>query len=216
MVGAFLTFWRWFQLIKNRIIAGICILFGVVMLAIPFFYHIKGISDTERLLEDFTEAVEEKQDEETTGEKEEQTTLGEANAAIFSEGNVIAILEVEALGIRYPVLEGATADNLNKGIGHLKETAGIGEIGNCVLAGHNGSRHGEFFTHLSELAVGDTVTVMNAEGKVFTYVVSDSYTVGPCENSIKDQGEEKKLTLFTCSQKGTMRYVVRCLLKEAM
>lgn len=199
---------------RRKVLAALCIALGIAFLAVPIYYHYAGVQETEQLMEDFTEAVEEKQDEETTGKKEEQTTLGEADAAIFSEGDVIAILEIEALGIRYPVLEGATADNLNKGIGHLTETAGIGDIGNCVLAGHNGSRHGEFFTHLSELAVGDTVTVLNAEGTVFTYVVADSYTVGPCENSIKDQGEEKELTLFTCAQKGTMRFVVRCLLDE--
>lgn len=201
---------------RRKVLAALCIALGIAFLAVPIYYHYSGVQETEQLMEDFTEAVEEKQDEETAGEEEEQNPISEADATLFSEGDVIAILEIEALGIRYPVMEGATPDNLNKGIGHLTETAGIGDIGNCVLAGHNGSRHGEFFTHLSELAVGETITVMNAEGTVFTYVVADSYTVGPCENSIKDQGEEKELTLFTCAQKGTMRFVVRCLFKEAM
>ena len=198
----------------KKVLAALCIALGIAILAVPFYYHYAGVHETKQLMEDFTEAVEEKQDEEATDEKEEQTTLGEMDAAIFAEGDVIAILEIAALGIRYPVMEGATADNLSIGIGHLMETAGIGQTGNCVLAGHNGSRHGEFFTHLSELAIGDTVTVMNADGTVFTYIVMDSYTVGPCENSIKDQGEEKELTLFTCAQKGTMRFVIRCLLEE--
>ena len=35
-------------------------------------------------------------------------------------------------------------------------------------------------------------------------------------DSIKTQGDEKELTLFTCSQKGTMRFVVRCIYKEAV
>ena len=30
------------------------------------------------------------------------------------------------------------------------------------------------------------------------------------------QGDEKELTLFTCSRKGTMRFVVRCIYKEAV
>lgn len=165
-------------------------------------------------MKEFTESVEEMQDEETAGEEEEQTTISEADATLFSEGDVIAILEIEALGIRYPVMEGATSDNLNKGIGHLTETAGIGGIGNCVLAGHNGSRHGEFFTHLNDIAIGDVVQILDFEGKEYTYEVTDFYTVGPYENSIKDQGEERELTLFTCAQKGTMRFVVRCLLRE--
>ena len=37
-------------------------------------------------------------------------------------------------------MEGTTSKVLNAGIGHIEETAGIGESGNCVLCGHNGSR----------------------------------------------------------------------------
>ena len=33
---------------------------------------------------------------------------------------------------------------------------------------------------------------------------------------IRDRGDEKELTLFTCSQKGTMRFVVRFIYKEAV
>lgn len=194
--------------------ACICMLIGIVCLLIPFYYHYTEVRNTEKLMEDFVDSMEEKQDEETEDEMEEQSTIGEADAAIFSEGNVIAILEIEALGICYPVMEGATSDNLNIGIGHLTETAGIGDTGNCVLAGHNGSRHGEFFTHLSEIAVGNTVRLMKADGTWLTYVVTDTYTVDPYDNSIKDQGEERELTLFTCAQKGTMRFVVRCLFSE--
>ena len=194
--------------------AVFCILIGIVCLLIPFYYHFKGVKDTNRLMEDFTSQVEEKQDEETTGEEEEQTSISEEDAAIFSEGDVIAILEIASLGIRYPVVEGATAENLNVAIGHLSETADIGATGNCVLAGHNGSRHGEFFTHLSEIRKGDAVALINADGEVLNYEVTDFYVVGPYDNSIKNQGEEKELTLFTCAEKGSMRFVVKCIRKE--
>ena len=201
-------------MIKNRIIAGICILFGVVMLAIPFFYHFKGASETERLLEDFTEVLEEEQDEETADEKEEQTTISEADASIFAEGDVSAILEIEELGIKYPVVEGATSSNLNIAVGHLTETAGIGASGNCVIAGHNGSRYGEYFTHLNELSVGSEVALLDRNGITYTYEVADSFVTDPYDNSIKVQGEETELTLFTCANKGTMRFVVKCVLRE--
>ena len=201
-------------MIKNRIIAGICILFGVVMLAIPFFYHFKGTSKTEKLLEDFTEAVEEEQDEETADEKEEQTTISEADASIFAEGDVSAILEIEELGIKYPVVEGATSSNLNIAVGHLTETAGIGASGNCVIAGHNGSRYGEYFTNLNEVCIGSEVTLLDRGGIIYTYEVADSFVTNPYDNSIKVQGEETELTLFTCANKGTMRFVVKCVLRE--
>lgn len=199
---------------KNRIVAGICILFGVVMLAIPFFYHFKGASETERLLEDFTEVLEEEQDEETADEKEEQTTLSETDASLFAEGDVIAILEIKELGIKYPVVEGATSSNLNIAVGHLTETAGIGVSGNCVIAGHNGSRYGEYFTHLNEVSVGSKVTLIDREGITYTYEVADSFVTDPYDNSIKVQEKDTELTLFTCANMGTMRFVVKCVLRE--
>jgi sortase A len=180
----------------------------------PIYFHFKGVKDTNKLIEDFTNQIEEKQDEETICEEEEQTSISEEDAAIFSEGDVIAILEIASLGIRYPVVEGVSADALNTAIGHLPETAGIGQSGNCVLAGHNGSRHGEFFTHLNEIKKGDEVTLMNVDGEVLDYEVTDFYVVGPYDNSIKNQDEKEELTLFTCAEKGSKRFVVKCIRKE--
>lgn len=48
------------------------------------------------------------------------------------------------------------------------------------------------------------------------YEVTETEVVNPYDNSIKTQSTEKELTLFTCSQKGTMRFVVRCIYKEAV
>ena len=59
------------------------------------------------------------------------------------------------------------------------------------------------------------VTIIDKNGQTHIYEVTDTEVVNPYDNSIKTQGEEKELTLFTCSQKGTMRFVVRCRYKEA-
>ena len=48
------------------------------------------------------------------------------------------------------------------------------------------------------------------------FYTDDYYFDGEKKDSIKTQGDEKELTLFTCSQKGTMRFVVRCIYKEAV
>ena len=199
---------------RRKLIAGICIVVGIAFMAVPSYYHNKGSNETERLLEDFTQAVEEEQDEETADEKEEQTTLSETDASLFAEGDVIAILEIKELGIKYPVVEGATSSNLNIAVGHLTETAGIGASGNCVIAGHNGSRYGEYFTNLNEVCIGSEVTLLDRGGIIYTYEVADSFVTNPYDNSIKVQGEETELTLFTCANKGTMRFVVKCVLRE--
>jgi sortase A len=113
-------------------------------------------------------------------------------------------------------MEGTGASALNAGIGHITETAGIGEKGNCVLCGHNGSRRGTFFTPLSQAAIGDDVTILDKNGETHIYEITDSFVVDPYDNSIKTQTGEEELTLFTCAQKGTMRYVVKCVPKEAV
>jgi sortase A len=154
------------------------------------------------------------EEEESTGQ-EEQTGISEADAALLSEGDVIGIIEIKSIGIRYPVIEGTGASALNAGIGHITETAGIGEKGNCVLCGHNGSRRGTFFTPLSQAAIGDEVTILDKNGETHIYEITDNFVVNPYDNSIKTQTGEEELTLFTCAQKGTMRYVVKCVPKEA-
>ena len=97
-----------------------------------------------------------------------------------------------------------------------EETAGIGESGNCVLYGHNGSRYGTFFTPLSQISIGDEVMITDKNGLKHIYEVTETEVVNPYDNSIKTQGDEKELTLFTCSRKGIMRFVVRCIYKEAV
>ena len=91
--------------------------------------------------------------------EEEQTSISKEDEAILKEGGVIGIIEILGLDIRYPVMEGTTSKVLNAGIGHIEETAGIGESGNCVLCGHNGSRYGTFFTPLNQISIGDEVMI---------------------------------------------------------
>lgn len=60
------------------------------------------------------------------------------------------------------------------------------------------------------------MTIIDKNGQTHIYEVTGTEVVNPYDNSIKTQGEKKELTLFTCSQKGTMRFVVRCRYKEAV
>jgi sortase A len=198
---------------RRKVFAGICIVVGVLLLAIPIVYHFTGMRETDRLTQEFEQILEEKQKDETEMEEAEEgkTTISKEDAAIFAEGDVIAILEIESIGIRYPVVEGCSSSVLNKAIGHISETATIGGTGNCVLCGHNGSRYGEFFTKLNQVEAGDVVTLLDTDGVLHSYEVTESFVVGPYDNSIKTQGDTEELTLFTCAERGTKRFVVKCV-----
>lgn len=197
----------------KRIFVSICIVTGIALLAVPIYYHFHGQNETEKLIDQFEKTLEDNEDEteESKEEGKEQTFLSKEDAALLSGEDVIGIIEIEAIDIRYPVLEGAGDSQIRYAIGHISETAGLGEKGNCVLCGHNGSRNGTFFTNLNQLSVGDKVKITDKKGEVHMYEVADTCIIGPYDNTVKKQSDEEILTLLTCANKGTKRFVCRCV-----
>lgn len=197
---------------------SICIVTGIALLAVPFYYHFHGQNETDKLIEQFEKTLEDNEDETEKPKEEgkEQTSLSQEDAALLSGEDVIGIIEIEAIDIRYPVLEGAGNSRIRYAIGHMTETAGLGEKGNCVLCGHNGSRNGTFFTNLNQLSAGDKVKITDKKGEVHMYEVADTCIIGPYDNTVKNQSDEEILTLLTCANKGTKSFVCRCIpVKEA-
>lgn len=205
----------------QKILAVIFIVAGLAAMSVPLFYHFYGNHKTNELIEQFEQNVEQEhmEDDEKEEEKETETdtkaAISEEDAALLSSGDVIGLIEIEALELKYPVVEGADSKQLAYGIGHIPDTAAIGSIGNCVLAGHRGSRYGTYFKYLNRLSEGDTVKVMDKEGNVYLYEVVSWEVVGPYDNSVKTQGEKTELTLLTCENSGTMRLIYHCIYKEA-
>ena len=196
---------------KRKIIAVICIAAGLAVMSVPLIYSFCGRDRTDRLIKEIEQTiVEDSGDKGKAKTSDGKTGTDEKTAASFQTGDVMGIVEMEALDLKYPVVEGAGSAELSVGIGHIPGTAGIGETGNCVLAGHRGSRYGTYFKYLNQLQQGDVVKLTDHEGRVYLYEVSGSEVVGPYENSVKDQGQERELTLLTCENSGTMRLTVRC------
>ena len=127
---------------------------------------------------------------------------------------MIGLIEIEALELKYPIVEGADSKQLAYGIGHIPDTAAVGSKGNCVLAGHRGSRYGTYFKYLNRLTEGDVVKITDKEGNVHLYEVVSSEVVGPYDNFVKAQGDKTELTLLTCENSGTMRLIYHCVYKE--
>ncbi len=207
---------------KRKIFAAILIVLGLAVMSVPLYYKYTGHKRSDEMVERFEYMVEQEtesrneEEKEDCGQEETEAAINEEDAATLSKEEVIGLIEIEALDIKYAVLEGTGNYELSCGIGHISDTAGIGEEGNCVLAGHNGSRHGTFFTNLKTIEPGELVKLTDKEGRQFLYEVKNMEVVGPYENSVKNQGEKAELTLITCENKGTMRLIVRCSLEEVV
>ncbi len=205
----------------RKILAAIFITAGLAAMSVPLFYHFYGNQKTNELIGQFEQNVEQEHKEDGEKEEEKETEadtkapISEEDAALLSSGDVIGLIEIEALDLKYPIVEGADSKQLAYGIGHISDTAAVGSIGNCVLAGHRGSRYGTYFKYLNKLSEGDMVKITDKDGNIHQYEVVSWEVVGPYDNSVKAQGTETELTLLTCENSGTMRLIYHCIYKEA-
>ena len=187
---------------KRRIKKDIVlILLGVAIVAIPFLLRMKEQERSNR----YMKAFEEEQNEEKQNKKDHK----KKDSLLLQEG-VIGIIEIPSLDIKYPVFEGAGSVQLNEGIGHVTNTTELCGKGNCVLAGHNGSRRGVYFTYLCNIEAGAKVLLTNRKKEKHEYTVKEMKVVNPYDEWVTEQTEGESLTLFTCAEHGTKRFVVKC------
>ena len=179
----------------------VLILLGVAIVAIPFLLRMKEQERSNR----YMKAFEEEQNEEKQNKKDHK----KKDSLLLQEG-VIGIVEIPSLDIKYPVFEGAGSVQLNEGIGHMTNTTELCGKGNCVLAGHNRSRRGVYFTYLCNIEAGAKVVLTNRKKEKHEYTVKEMKVVNPYDEWVTEQTEGESLTLFTCAEHGTKRFVVKC------
>ncbi|NQX48853.1 class D sortase [Paenibacillus tritici] len=113
-------------------------------------------------------------------------------------GKITAIIEIDKIDLKLPVLEGATKNNMKHAAAHMKETAPIGAVGNAAIAAHRSRTAGRLFNRLNEVGEGDTITIITS-GHEYKYVVYGVSIVEPTDVSVlKGKDDDKILTLITC------------------
>ncbi len=119
-------------------------------------------------------------------------------------------LYIPSINLDLPIWEGAEKTQLRYGIGQLSGSARPTESGNCVLLGHRMRTKGSLFNRLSEVKVGDQITLKNVEGVEKTYTASSTQTVTPEDMYafMYNTGEGDTVTLVSCSASGDKRVVV--------
>lgn len=186
----------------RRKTAKIIILMGIAIAAVPFLLRMQGQQRAGQYISQLEENKDEESEKNGGRKKEDSQYLAES---------AIGIVEIPELKIKYPVFEGTGAEQLNEGIGHMESTAYLCEKGNCVLAGHNGSRRGAFFTNLSSIRVGAEVQVTTKAGVAHSYTVEEMRVVNPYEEWVTEKSDAEVLTLFTCVSHGTRRFACKCV-----
>lgn len=126
-------------------------------------------------------------------------------STLLTEGSdVMAYLEIPAIGATLPVYHGTENDTLQKSVGHLEWSSLPigGESTHCVLSGHRGLPSAKLFTNLDQLAEGDLFVIRTLD-EVLTYEVDRILIVLPSELQALAAEEGKDLcTLVTCTPYG--------------
>jgi len=143
-----------------------------------------------------------------------QRVLAWQTAANTPGSRPLAILRIPRLRLEAPVLDGTDDTTLNRGVGHIEETAAPGTDGNSGLAGH---RDG-YFRGLKDIGPGDEIEL---ETRLATqvYRVERTWIVGPDDVSVLDPTPKRSVTLVTCYPfyfvgSAPQRFIVRAVLAD--
>ena len=123
-------------------------------------------------------------------------------------------IQIPAIGIDYPVVQGDGWEQLKKGIAQRLGTPDPGETGNLVVSAHN-DIFGEIFRDLDKLQNGDTVVVFTSQ-RTYTYVVRQTQVVEPTQVEVMAPTQEPVITLISCYpyMVDNQRIVVTAFLQE--
>ena len=156
--------------------------------------------------------------------KEPASASASASAAASAPADTTMSLEVPAIGLSAPVYEGTTEASLSAGTGHLSGTGYPWIPGsNTYIAGHRvgypGTASDYVFWDLPSLQIGDEVFLTDANGKTYTYAVSEILEVPITDLSVTAPVGRDVVSLQTCIEdygdywtegpNWNVRYVVR-------
>ena len=120
-----------------------------------------------------------------------------ANIPIPTPGPEQAIrLQIPAIGVDAPIVQGDGWEQLKKGIGQHIGSANPGEDGNVILSAHN-DIFGEIFRNLDRLQPGDEITIYSNQ-RSYTYLVSESQVIEPTQVDVMESTSQPTLTLISC------------------
>ena len=105
-------------------------------------------------------------------------------------------IQIPALIIDAPIVQGDGWEQLMKGVGQHLGTANPGEKGNMVLSGHN-DVYGEVFRYLDRLKAGDEIIIFTFT-RQYTYIVEGWTLVNPDQVEVMNTTPEETLTLISC------------------
>jgi sortase A len=105
-------------------------------------------------------------------------------------------IQIPALGVDAPIVQGDGWEQLKKGVGQNFASAHPGQNGNVILSAHN-DVYGELFRYLDKLVPGDQVIIYTQQ-RQYVYVVDRTAIVEPTAVEVMASTGSPTATLISC------------------
>ena len=138
------------------------------------------------------------------------TTTEDDSLPLYKGFEMLGTMEIPATDFSYPILNApATKAKIETAVALQWGTAGINEVGNCVIVGHN-YRNGLFFSNNKKLQLGDKIYITDNSGTTLTYTIYDKFETSDSDTSFFQRDTEGKpeVTLSTCTDDSSARLII--------
>ncbi|MCM3122630.1 class D sortase [Mesobacillus sp. AQ2] len=166
----------------TKLLAIVIVISGILVLGIGLFQLWDMKRQEQASLKAARELV--KEDRKSVKNEEFKPETGETSGLLL-------IPKIEA---ELPIVEGTEPDDLEKGVGHFKDSFYPDENGQIVLSGHRDT----VFRKAGDLKVGDLLTVKMPYGDYSYEIVSTKIVSADDTSIITLQNNEEELVLTTC------------------
>lgn len=171
----------------------ICLYSGAALVALTGLVWIDGIAYSRSAVGKFDGLQKRVVSAEDQATWSERRKVAYQRALSKESGSTLAILRIESAGIEVPVFDSTSKTALNRGAGHVSDTALPGTRGNIAIAGH---RDG-FFRGLKDIGIGASIELTTLDGQQ-NFQVSEVMVVDPLDVSVLEASKESVITLITC------------------
>ena len=201
---------KWSTINKNRLITGLLIALGVILIAGIITAAVilgKGYAADRRAAQMLTNY----EREIAASSSNETYSSAEINAdpEAIDGYSVMGRLDIPAIDLSLAVIERISDEALRVSVCYYGG-AMPAESGNTVITGHNFAS-GAHFGRLDELESGDKVILTLADGIVYEYEVYETIIIAPSDTeALTVYKGEHALSLLTCIYNGNRRLLVRC------
>lgn len=173
---------------KKNILPFLIIVTGIVFIGVGLTQFIDSKVQTNQSLKEAKAMVQPQPDKETESSQKPEGRL------LPGQGETTGLLYIPAIDAELAIVEGTDPDDLEKGVGHYKDSYYPDENGQIVLSGHRDT----VFRKLGELKLADILEVQMPYGN-YQYEITHTKIVDADDASIITlQNDEEELILTTC------------------